>query len=67
MTSPYVMEFNYSRRAWFSETTRDVPRVDGVEAHRHPDTQMYDPRIYHRKTFNTYNLGIVILEIAHWR
>lgn len=44
-----------------------MPRVGSMEAYRHPDIQMNGPMLYYRKTFDIYSLGIILIEIAHWR
>ena len=66
MTSPYLTGFGYSRRARFNEATTHVPRSGSVEVYRHPDIQENGPRLYYRKTFDIYSLGIILIEIAHW-
>lgn len=38
-----------------------------MEVYRHPDIQMNGPKLYYRKTFDIYSLGIILIEIAHWR
>lgn len=65
--SPYLTGFNHSRRARFNEATIDVPRVGSMEVYRHPDIQMNGPILYYRKSFDIYSVGIVLIEIAHWR
>ncbi|KAL8733074.1 MAG: hypothetical protein Q9181_003712 [Wetmoreana brouardii] len=67
IVSPYLTGFGFSRRARFNEATLDVPRVGSMEVYRHPDIQMNGPRLYYRKTFDIYSLGIILIEIAHWR
>lgn len=69
VTSPYLTGFEYSRRARFNEATTEVPRVGSMEVYRHPDIQVngLGPKCYYRKTFDIYSLGIVLIEIAHWK
>lgn len=67
LVAPYLTGFGFSRRARFNEATSYVPRVGSMEVYRHPDIQMNGPRLYYRKTFDIYSLGIILIEIAHWR
>ena len=65
--SPYVTGFEHSRRARFKEISTEVPRVGKMEMYRHPDIQVNGLGISYRKTFDIYSLGIVLVEIGHWR
>ncbi|KAL5118075.1 hypothetical protein ACEQ8H_004062 [Pleosporales sp. CAS-2024a] len=70
---PHVSGFDYSRPATSDDMTErpnDNPRAD---IYRHPHVQSTGNReesagreIY-KKSFDVYSLGIVLLEIAHWK
>lgn len=68
-TLPYLIGFESSRRSRFNENTSEVPRLGHQEVYRHPDIQVngLGPKCYYRKTFDIYSLGIILLEIAHWK
>ena len=65
--SPYITGFDNSRRSRFNEATTEVPRVGSMEVYRHPDTQLDGPMLSYRKTFDIYSLGLILVEIAHWK
>ena len=65
--SPYITGFDNSRRSRVNEATTEVPRVGSMEVYRHPDTQLDGPTLSYRKTFDIYSLGLILVEIAHWK
>lgn len=67
LTSPWLTSFDYVRRARFNEVTTGIPRDNHAEIYYHPDAQFDGPRLYYRKTFDIYGLGILPTEIVHWK
>ncbi|KAH7078092.1 prion-inhibition and propagation-domain-containing protein [Paraphoma chrysanthemicola] len=71
---PYISGFDYSRPATNDDMTErptDNPRAD---IYRHPTVQSTGNREdsgtgreSYKKSFDLYSLGIVLLEIAHWK
>ncbi|KAF9875468.1 hypothetical protein CkaCkLH20_06849 [Colletotrichum karsti] len=66
---PYVTGFDYSRPARSGEET-DIPVDDGeCNLYRHPQVQLMNPaeRERFRKSFDIYSLGVLFVELAHWK
>ena len=73
LTRPYLSGFDFSRPARPDEMT-DVPGGDDAahDLYRHPGAQSGPAhagrgRARFRKSFDVYSLGVVLVEIAHWR
>jgi hypothetical protein len=73
LADPYVSGFDYSRPATSDDMTErptDNPRAD---IYRHPKVQSTgnrdstSGRESYKKSFDVYSLGVVLLEIAHWK
>lgn len=66
---PYLSGFDFARPARPGEQT-EVP-ADNIEynLYRHPSTQntSLGPREAYRKSFDIYSLGVVLVELAHWK
>ncbi|KHO00657.1 Protein kinase-like domain protein [Metarhizium album ARSEF 1941] len=66
---PYLSGFDCSRPGGSDEMT-DVPGDDAEhDLYRHPDTQTNRGRERQRskKCFDIYSLGIIFVELAHWK
>ncbi|WQF75633.1 Putative protein kinase domain, prion-inhibition and propagation, HeLo [Colletotrichum destructivum] len=66
---PYLTGFDYSRPARSDEAT-DIPQDDAeYNLYRHPQIQLMNPaeRERFKKSFDLYSLGVLFVEIAHWR
>ena len=66
---PYLSGFDFSRPGGSDEMT-DAPGDDAEhDLYRHPHTQSNRRRERERskKSFDIYGLGVVLVELAHWR
>ncbi|KAG8414864.1 hypothetical protein J3458_008768 [Metarhizium acridum] len=66
---PYLSGFDFSRPGGSDEMT-DVPGDDAEhDLYRHPDTQTNrrKERQRSKKRFDIYSLGIIFVELAHWK
>ncbi|KAG5922102.1 hypothetical protein E4U42_005601 [Claviceps africana] len=66
---PYVSGFDFSRPSGSDETT-DVPGDDAEQdLYRHPEAQANKGKCRQRskKSFDMYSLGVVFVELAHWK
>lgn len=66
---PYLSGFDFARPARADEMT-EIPGDNGAyNMYRHPHTQGqgFGPRESFRKSFDIYSLGVVLVELAHWR
>jgi hypothetical protein len=66
---PYLSGFDFSRPGGSDEMT-DVPGDDAEhDLYRHPNTQanMTKDRQRSQKSFDIYSLGVVFVELAHWK
>jgi hypothetical protein len=68
-SKPYISGFDFARPARPEEQT-EIP-VDSLEfnLYRHPSTQNagLGPREAYRKSFDVYSLGVILVELAHWK
>jgi hypothetical protein len=64
---PYISGFEYSRPAARDDMTQRPSDDLAADIYRHPSTQSDTHRSGFRKSFDLYALGIVLLEIAHWK
>lgn len=68
-SKPYLSGFDFARPARADEMT-EIPGDNGAyNMYRHPHTQGqgFGPRESFRKSFDIYSLGVVLVELAHWR
>ncbi|KAG6009904.1 hypothetical protein E4U21_001006 [Claviceps maximensis] len=66
---PYLSGFDFSRPSGSDEMT-DVPGDDTEQdLYRHPDAQANrgDYRQRSKKSFDIYSLGVMFVELAHWK
>ncbi|KAH7326369.1 prion-inhibition and propagation-domain-containing protein [Stachybotrys elegans] len=66
---PFLSGFDYSRPGGKDEMT-DVPGLDAEhDLYRHPNAQSNQGRRRERskKSFDIYSLGVIFVELAHWR
>ncbi|KAF7554655.1 hypothetical protein G7046_g6763 [Stylonectria norvegica] len=66
---PYLSGFDFSRPGGSDEMT-DAPSVDAEhDLYRHPNTQSNrrGDRERSKKSFDIYSLGVIFVELAHWR
>lgn len=66
---PILSGFDFSRPSGSDEMT-DVPSDDAEhDLYRHPRTQLNRRRDRERskKSFDIYSLGVILVELAHWR
>jgi hypothetical protein len=64
---PCLTGFEYSRPARPGQGTVALPRNPRWDIYQYPDIQTDGKRPLHRKTFDIYSFGLVLLEIAHWQ
>ena len=65
---PYISGYEYARPDKDGETTTTVTEfADYLMLYVHPNYQGYEAKGTYRKTFDIYSLGIILLEIAHWK
>ena len=68
ITDPYISGYEYARPDKVDETTTTATEfADYLMLYVHPNYQGYEAKGTYRKTFDIYSLGIILLEIAHWR
>ena len=68
LTDPQISGYEYSRPDKEGETTMTtVEFPDYLMLYVHPSYQGYEAKGTYRKTFDVYSLGIILLEIAHWK
>lgn len=66
---PYLSGFDFSRPSGSDEMT-DVPGDDAEQdLYRHPDAQANRGKCRQRskKSFDMYSLGVILVELAHWK
>ncbi|EQL00614.1 HET-s/LopB domain protein [Ophiocordyceps sinensis CO18] len=69
LDQPYLSGFDFSRPGGSEEMT-DVPCDDAEhDLYRHPHTQCIRGRDRERfkKSFDIYSLGVILVELAHWK
>jgi serine/threonine protein kinase len=68
-SKPYLSGFDFARPARADEMTEIPGHVPTYNLYRHPSTQAFGfgPRESFRKTFDIYSLGVILVELAHWR
>lgn len=65
---PYITGYEYARPDKDGHTTTtSVEFADYLMLYVHPNYQGYEAKGTYRKTFDIYSLGIILLEIAHWK
>ena len=68
VADPKISGYEYSRPDKDGETTTTtVEFPDYLMLYVHPSYQGYEAKGTYRKTFDVYSLGIILLEIAHWK
>ena len=68
LTNPYITGYEYARPDKDGETTTAATEfADYLMLYVHPNYQGYEAKGTYRKTFDIYSLGIILLEIAHWK
>lgn len=68
-SKPYLSGFDFARPARADEMTEVPGDVPAYNMYRHPSTQGFGfgPRESFRKSFDIYSLGVVLVELAHWK
>lgn len=67
LSAPYVSGFELSRPNILEEMT-EKPRSNSLcDIYRHPYAQSIWGNGSYRKAYDMYSLGIVLIEIAHWK
>ena len=70
---PFISGFDYSRPATNDEMTEMPSDNPAADIYRHPSVQSRNNREdaagreSYKKSFDLYSLGIMLLEIAHWK
>jgi hypothetical protein len=70
---PFISGFDYSRPATSDDMTERPLDNPAADVYRHPNVQHKgnredaSGRESYKKSFDLYSLGIVLLEIAHWK
>ena len=68
ITEPFITGFEFARPDKDGETTATATEFpDYLMLYVHPNYQGYEAKGTYRKTFDIYSLGIILLEIAHWK
>ena len=64
---PYLCGFDFSRPSSRDEMTELPPQNPDFDVYRHPRAHGQSPRASFRKAYDIYSLGVILVEIAHWR
>lgn len=66
---PYVSGFDNARPSSQDQMSQVAGAKEGLEYYQHPDTstEFDGGRQPFRTTFDVYSLGIILIEIAHWK
>ncbi|KAF2145002.1 uncharacterized protein K452DRAFT_244554 [Aplosporella prunicola CBS 121167] len=73
LSAPYISGFDYSRPAQNEDMTEKPPENAAYDLYRHPHVQSCgstpssSSRSGFKKSFDIYALGVILLEIAHWK
>ncbi|KAL2048353.1 hypothetical protein N7G274_000264 [Stereocaulon virgatum] len=66
LTEPILSGFEYARPDITGEMTEPTPRYSENDVYKHPHTlSIARPRS--KKSDDVYSMGVVLIEIAHWR
>ncbi|THY17772.1 hypothetical protein D6D01_07425 [Aureobasidium pullulans] len=63
----FVSGFGFSRPSDHSFTTSGPPHDDKWLLYCHPDYLDQDRKAGYRKSYDIYSLGIILIEVAHWK
>ncbi|THX51304.1 hypothetical protein D6D06_07448 [Aureobasidium pullulans] len=63
----FVSGFGFSRPSDHSFTTGGPPHDDKWLLYCHPDYLNQDRKAGYRKSYDIYSLGIILIEVAHWK
>ncbi|KAE8362767.1 prion-inhibition and propagation-domain-containing protein [Aspergillus caelatus] len=69
-STPYVSGFDDARPSGQDQMSQVAGAKEGLEYYQHPDTLTGfkdEGRKPFRATFDVYSLGIILIEIAHWK
>lgn len=66
LKEPIVSGFEYARPDITGEWTEPTPRYSEDDVYKHPQT-LGGARLRSKKSDDMYSLGVVLVEIAHWR
>ncbi|KAE8409798.1 prion-inhibition and propagation-domain-containing protein [Aspergillus pseudonomiae] len=69
-STPYVSGFDNARPSGQDQMSQVAGAKEGLEYYQHPDTLTgfdEEGRKPFRATFDVYSLGIILIEIAHWK
>ncbi|KAI9766439.1 MAG: hypothetical protein M1840_006546 [Geoglossum simile] len=67
LTNPTLAGFDYARPARSEEMTERPPENPEYDIYRHPSTHGDGPLESYKKPFDIYSLGVILVEIAHWK
>jgi len=71
LSEPYLTGFDYSRPDGAVSMSSSAPRTTLDDLYRHPGVQggprEGSQRLGYRKRHDIYSLGVVLIEIAHWK
>ncbi|KAH0536193.1 hypothetical protein FGG08_006901, partial [Glutinoglossum americanum] len=67
LLSPILTGFDYARPARSEEMTERPPENPEYDIYRHPATHSSNPTSSYKKPYDIYSLGVILVEIAHWR
>jgi hypothetical protein len=65
--NPYISGFEHARPDASGKSSESPDVRMEWEIYRHPDYQGIGNRKKARKTYDIYSLGVIMVEIAHWR
>ena len=67
LSSPYLCGFDFSRPSSRDEMTEMPPCNPEFDVYRHPHAHGDSPGSSFRKAYDIYSIGVILVEIAHWR
>jgi hypothetical protein len=67
LSTPILSGFDFSRPDLPEEVTLQSPSKIEYDLYRHPSLLQLDSKIRAQKSHDIYSLGIILLELAHWK
>ena len=67
LSKPYLCGFEFSRPSSRDEMTELPPQHPEFDVYRHPHAHGQSPGTSFRKAYDIYSIGVILVEIAHWR
>lgn len=67
LSAPFVSRFELSRPSMIDQMTEKPAFDPSKDIYRHPNTQSSQTDGNYRKSYDSYSLGVVLIEIALWQ